>query len=102
MTDSYSTLVLITGANTGIGYATTKALLQSERSYQVLLGGRDELKARQAADSVRIELGADVQVTPIQIDVESDESIDKAYAEVQKQFGRLDCLINNAGESLTC
>lgn len=100
MNELKSALVLITGANTGIGYATAKALLQSERPYHVLLGGRDEVKARQAAADLQTELGSDAQVSPIQIDVESDKSIDKAYAGVATKYGRLDGLINNAGKPL--
>jgi NAD(P)-dependent dehydrogenase (short-subunit alcohol dehydrogenase family) len=35
----------------------------------------------------------------LQVDVESDESLEKAVAEISSKFGRLDVLINNAGAS---
>lgn len=98
MTSTGRTIVFITGANTGIGLETVKALLTSEREYHVLLGGRDIKKAELAAETVKAEIGSKSEVTPIQIDVESDESIQNAHDEVAEKFGRIDCLINNAGK----
>ncbi len=40
MTTTEKTIVLVTGANTGIGWETVKSLLQSSRVYHILLGTR--------------------------------------------------------------
>lgn len=93
-------VVLITGANTGIGYEVVKALLRSDKAYSILLGGRDLTKAEQAAATPQNEIVSKCTVTPIQIDVESDDSIEQARSYVEQKFGRLDCLINNAGKLL--
>ena len=97
MASDDKTIVLITGGNTGIGLETVKALLRSETQYRILLGGRDIDKAKQAVAETNEEIASTSDVTPIQIDVEDDDSINKAHDEVAEKFGRIDCLINNAG-----
>lgn len=86
-----------TGANTGIGLEAVKALLRSEQSYDILLGGRDIEKAQQAAKAVSSEAPPHSSVAAFQVDVESDDSIEAAYAEIAKQHAHVDCLVNNAG-----
>lgn len=90
-------IVLITGANTGIGLETVKAMLRSDKHYHIILAGRDISKAQQAASAVKAEIDSKSDIAPIQIDVESDESINTAYKEVASKYERVDCLINNAG-----
>lgn len=97
MASGDKTIVLITGGNTGIGLETVKALLRSDRPYHILLGGRDITKAKQAAAETKGESASASEVTPMQIDVEDDDSINDAHNKVAEKFGRIDCLINNAG-----
>lgn len=97
MADS-SKIVLVTGANSGIGYECIKCLLQSERKYIILLGGRDEGKV-EAAVKTAIEAfpNSKSTVEELVIDLASDESITAAKEIVDGKYGRLDCLVNNAG-----
>lgn len=93
-----SKVVLVTGANNGIGYETVKAFLQSPSQYHVFLGSRSLEKGRAALEKVVAETsGTSNTVELLQIDIESDESIEKAFQVVQQSQGRLDTLINNAG-----
>lgn len=92
-----TTIVLITGGNTGIGLETVKALLRSERSYHILLGGRNLNKAQEAARLASTEITSKSTVQGFQVDVEDDESISKAFDEISLQQSRIDCLVNNAG-----
>ena len=93
-------VTLVTGANTGLGFQIIRALCGSDRPYDILLGGRSLSKVEQAITSITQEFpSSSSKVWPIQIDIEDDNSIQKAFEEVQSNFGRLDALINNAGKS---
>ncbi|KAF2230132.1 putative carbonyl reductase [Viridothelium virens] len=90
------TLVLITGANQGIGFETAKNLLLASNAYHVLLGTRDLTKGTASASALKT-LPIKGQVEPIQIDVTKDDSVDAAAAHVESTYGKLDILVNNAG-----
>ena len=75
--------VLITGCSSGIGLAT--ALHFAREGHQVIAGAR---RPGEAADLHGVE-----GVTPIRLDVDSDDSVREAVAAA----GRVDVLVNNAG-----
>lgn len=91
-------VILVTGANTGLGFQIIRALCNSTKPYNILLAGRSLLKAQQAVGSVTQDFPSSCsKLWPIQVDIEDDDSIQRAFDEVQTKFGRLDALINNAG-----
>lgn len=91
-------IVLITGANTGLGYEAVRALCASDRAHEILLGGRDIGKAKAAAESAKSEFPQSMSVLhAVQIDIEDDDSINALFDHVKKTYGRLDTLVNNAG-----
>lgn len=89
-----SRTAFITGANKGIGFETARQL--AARGMTVLLGARDPGLGQAAADKLRAE-GADAHF--IQIDVSDEESVTRAAARIEAEFGGLDVLVNNAGIS---
>ncbi|KAI1109049.1 short-chain dehydrogenase [Nemania sp. NC0429] len=90
-------LILITGANQGLGYATTKILAETGK-YHVILACRSIAKGEQAIAQLKAEGVADLSaLTPVEIDVADDASIAAAKDVVEKKFGHLDVLINCAG-----
>lgn len=93
MTTEPRTIVLITGANQGIGYAVAQGLL-AYKSYFILLGSRDASRGAKAANELD-PTGEFIQ--SITIDVADDASIQQAADLVESKYGRLDVLINNAG-----
>ncbi|KAJ9150577.1 NAD(P)-binding protein [Coniochaeta hoffmannii] len=96
MASTSETIVLITGANKGIGRATAQRLAR-EHNYTVLIGSRD----RSAGEQVASELAAEGhKAFAVQLDVTSDESIAAAAKFVEERFGRLDALVNNHGQFL--
>ncbi|KAI8943883.1 putative short chain dehydrogenase/reductase [Xylaria longipes] len=92
-------VVLITGANSGIGLETVKVLATTSSDFHVLLGCRSTEKGSHALNEIRTSLGDSMKgtVSVIQIDVCDQNSIVAAKEQIESQFGKLDILINNAG-----
>jgi NAD(P)-dependent dehydrogenase (short-subunit alcohol dehydrogenase family) len=87
-------IALVTGANKGIGFETTRRL--AELGWTVWLGSRDTHRA--AAALARLtELLPAADVRPVALDVTSDESVAAARRTVEQASGRIDALVNNAG-----
>lgn len=85
-------IALITGANKGIGFEIARQL--GERGHVVLIGARDELRGKQAADSLA---GRGIAAVPVRIDVTDPACVADAAAQIERGYGRLDILVNNAG-----
>jgi len=92
-------LVLVTGANQGIGYYTAQHLASTGR-YHVLLGARSLLKAENAAKQLAETKSIPSSLLePVELDLSRDDSIATAAEQVKSKYGYLDILINNAGIS---
>lgn len=82
-------VALVTGGSSGIGLATAKRFV-SEGAYVYITGRREaELEA-----AVR-ELGRNA--TAVQADVSKPSDLDRLYAQIKKEKGRLDTIFANAG-----
>jgi NAD(P)-dependent dehydrogenase (short-subunit alcohol dehydrogenase family) len=92
MSETAGRIALITGANKGIGLETARQL--GKLGVTILVGARDLAKGEAAAEVLR---GIGVEASAIQLDVVSEADREAAAKRIEKEFGRLDILINNAG-----
>ncbi|MBL1290735.1 SDR family NAD(P)-dependent oxidoreductase, partial [Streptomyces sp. For3] len=91
--DQRGRVAVVTGANTGLGYETAKAL--AGRGASVVLAVRDVEKGERAA----ARMAGDVSVQ--ELDLTSLDSVRTAAAALRSRLGRIDLLINNAGVMYT-
>ena len=81
---------VVTGANSGIGYETSRAL--AARGAQVIMAVRDEAKGAAAAERLRAE-HPDATLVPRLLDLADLDTVRPFAAGI----GKIDVLINNAG-----
>ena len=86
-------IVLVTGANKGIGYGIAKHLGLS--GWSVVLGARDEKRADKAIEELRA-LGIDVAGW-VSVELTDLDSIEKAAKIIAAEYPELSLLVNNAG-----
>lgn len=89
--------VIITGANSGLGFETAKYIAKDSR-YHVILACRNKEKAEQAKEKIVSETG-NVQVETMTIDTSSLSSVRKFADEYLARNEKLYALVNNAGIS---
>ncbi|KES03346.1 short-chain dehydrogenase [Streptomyces toyocaensis] len=92
--DQAERVCVVTGANSGLGLATTRAL--ARKGGHVILAVRDEAKGHRAAAEITAEQpGADLEVR--RLDLADLDSVHAFADRLRADHPRLDVLVNNAG-----
>lgn len=94
MSEQAKKIALISGANKGIGFETARQL--GKQGFTILLGARDLAKGESAATELKKE-GIDAR--PVQLDVVNEADVKAVAEKIEREFGKLDVLVNNAGVS---
>ena len=95
MTIKNNKVVLVTGANKGLGKEIVRQL--GIAGYTVILTARDDQAGEAAVEELR-EAGCDVYF--VHLEVTSSEDIANMVKYIESSFGKLDVLVNNAGIAL--
>jgi NAD(P)-dependent dehydrogenase (short-subunit alcohol dehydrogenase family) len=88
-------VALISGANKGIGLETARQL--GKMGVTILVGARDLARGEEAAEVLR---GVGVDAQAVKLDVVNPDDVTAAVKLIEKEFGKLDILINNAAVML--
>ncbi|KAJ7723285.1 hypothetical protein DFH07DRAFT_856051 [Mycena maculata] len=92
---STTKVILVTGSNTGIGYELVHLL--AAKGHTVYLASRKESAGVEALAKIKKEKSLHVKF--VQLDITDIDSVKAAVAKIEKDEGRLDVLVNNAGIS---
>lgn len=95
MSKAEGKVALITGANKGIGFETARQL--GKLGITVMVGARDFAKGETAASVLR---GEGIDARPKRLNVVNEADRAAAAEHIEKEFGHLDILINNAAVML--
>ena len=90
-------VAVVTGANRGLGRATAASL--AARGYRVVLCARERAKAEAAIAELRAKDNA-LQLVSAHLDVREDEQVAALFERIDRELGRVDVLVNNAGAIL--
>jgi NAD(P)-dependent dehydrogenase (short-subunit alcohol dehydrogenase family) len=85
-------VAVITGGTSGIGLATAQRFVSEEGAYVFVTGRRQS-----ELDAAVKQIGKNNNVTGVQGDVSNLADLDRLYATVKEQKGRIDILFANAG-----
>jgi meso-butanediol dehydrogenase/(S,S)-butanediol dehydrogenase/diacetyl reductase len=91
MASANKPVVLITGASAGIGEGIAHRFAKGGWNIVAVARRKEKL------EKLKKELAGQAEVEVVAIDVTSPEASQVAVAAAMKAFGRLDCLVNNAG-----
>src|SRR5260221_13791305 len=87
-----NSVVLITGALTGIGRAA--AIIFAREGAQIVVSGRRDKQGQELVAELQ---GLGVEAIFVRTDVRKDEDVRNLVVQTVKRFGRLDVAVNNAG-----
>jgi NAD(P)-dependent dehydrogenase (short-subunit alcohol dehydrogenase family) len=97
MTDNQQPVAMITGGNSGIGFATATKLARD--GFRVILASRNQQTSRQAIARIQAEY-SNARVETIPLDLSSFASVRQCTATFLARGYPLHVLINNAGGSI--
>ncbi|KAJ3476851.1 hypothetical protein NLG97_g8997 [Lecanicillium saksenae] len=95
---SSPTVVVVTGANAGLGYEIVKSFYEAPKPYHIIMTSRSLENGTAAMEKIKSEVTSSSNtIQLVQMDLTSDESINAAFEVVKADNKKIDALINNAG-----
>jgi NAD(P)-dependent dehydrogenase (short-subunit alcohol dehydrogenase family) len=90
-------VILVTGASSGFGLMTARALAQAGHTVYASMRETEGRNAPQVADLAKWSKDQGVDLRTVELDVQSDASVEAGVTHILKDAGRLDVIVHNAG-----
>lgn len=97
MTQHSSKIIVVTGASSGFGLMTARALAHAGHSVYASMREAEGRNAPQVAEIAAYAQKHGIDLRSIELDVASQASVDVAIARIVADNGRLDVIVHNAG-----
>ncbi|TCR68456.1 SDR family oxidoreductase [Bosea sp. BK604] len=97
MTQHSSKIIVVTGASSGFGLMTARALAHAGHSVYASMRETEGRNAPQVAEIAAYAQKHGIDLRSIELDVASQASVDVAIARIVADNGRLDVIVHNAG-----
>ncbi|WP_036964781.1 SDR family oxidoreductase [Promicromonospora kroppenstedtii] len=92
-----SAVVVITGASSGFGALTARALAAAGHTVYAGMRQTEGRNAPQVDAAAAWASEHDADLRAIELDVSSQDSVDRAVTQIEAEHGRIDVLVHNAG-----
>ncbi|NVO15145.1 MAG: SDR family oxidoreductase [Rhodoplanes sp.] len=90
-------IILVTGASSGFGLMTARALAEAGHTVYASMRETEGRNAPRAADLAAWAQAEGVDLRTVELDVQSDDSVDAAVETIIADTGRIDVVVHNAG-----
>lgn len=97
MVELKNKVAIVTGASSGIGASIAQVL--SSHGVKVVLSGRNESRLNDTAQ--RIQKAGNAHVETLAVDITDKQDVERLVQTAKDKFGRVDILINSAGQMLS-
>src|SRR5690349_5390182 len=93
-------VILVTGASSGFGRLTAEALAKAGHIVYASMRDTAGRNKSQVEAVAAFSKAHDVDLRSVELDVQSQDSADRAIAQVIAEAGRIDVLMHNAGHMM--
>lgn len=93
-------IILVTGASSGFGRLTSEALAKAGHTVYASMRETKSRNAPQVEQVAAFSKEQGVDLRTVELDVQSQDSVDAAVAQVIAESGRIDVVIHNAGHMM--
>jgi len=90
-------VILVTGSSSGLGRLTVETLAQQGHHVYAAMRGPDNRNHSAVSELMDLATRKNLDLHTIELDVTNNASIEAAVAQIVKEQGRIDVLVNNAG-----
>lgn len=90
-------IILVTGSSSGFGRLTAEAL---GRAGHTVYASMRDVTGRNAGNAAELTAIAGCDIRPIELDVQSEPSVNKAIEKIIAKTGRIDVVVHNAGHMM--